>query len=182
MSGLRGEKMNDTEKIMKIFESDKTRIYTPKELEKEKKGESPDKKSRPPLLKVKRRTRVDKSKNSHVRVMRVKSPGNMPPPPLPLKEEIKGYDAEELRKEIEASEKIEKEKSPENLLSEVQEEKRRLEEEKAQLLRELKEKEKLIQKKGKEQKKESEVQEDEEEIPLEPKAIKSFTEERKKRK
>lgn len=90
-------------------------------------------------------------------------------------EDVAVYDAEELRKEIEGVELPEEEKTPEMLLTEIQEEKRRLEGEKAKLLKEIEQKERMIREK-------EEEKEEKEKPATKPKAIESFAKERRKRK
>jgi hypothetical protein len=95
----------------------------------------------------------------------------------PKFEDIKGYDAEELKKEIEGIKLSDKEeKSPEFILSAIQEERRRLQEEREKFRLEMEQKELMLKKK--------EVKEEEEEprVTLKSKAIKSFVKERRKRK
>lgn len=104
-----------------------------------------------------------------------------PPPPPPLEspefEDIEGFDVDELKKEIGVSELQEEEEHPEKILSEIQEERRRLEEERALFLMEISENEKkdtIVEES-------EEEEEEEEEIEPQPK-VKSFAKERRKRK
>jgi len=100
-------------------------------------------------------------------------PPEVGPPEL---KEVREYDADELRKEIDRERILEKgEKSPEMLLTEIKEERRRLEEERAKLRKEMKQKEKVL-------KKREEKEEEEEKSTKKPKGIKSFAKERRKRK
>ena len=95
-------------------------------------------------------------------------------PPEETDEEFEGireYDAEELKREIEKAEILEEGRTPDDILTQIQEERKRLEKEKAEL---LKEKEKIGKKLEKEEKEEKEEE-------VKPKPIKSFAKERKKR-
>jgi hypothetical protein len=105
-----------------------------------------------------------------------------PPPPPPPEEpselgEVEGYDSEELKKDIEATEIAEEgAKSPELILSEIRKERERLEEEKANFKKERE----LGKLKEKEDEEEEEIED--ERPPQKSKEIKSFTKERRKRK
>lgn len=101
-----------------------------------------------------------------------------PPPPPPELKEVKGYDVRELEAEI-GSEGIseEDERFPDDALSKIREERKRLSEERAAFLREQEEAEQKVSF----QKKEKIIEEEEQEPQVQPE-VKSFAKERRKRK
>ncbi|UCG69807.1 MAG: hypothetical protein JSV09_01940, partial [Thermoplasmata archaeon] len=106
-----------------------------------------------------------------------------PPPPPPPISRIKGYDAEELKKEIKDLEFLEKERTPEELLTKIKEERKLLEWERETLKEEIEQKERIMRKKVRKVELEEEGEEEEEEkTSAKPSAIKSFAKERRKRK
>lgn len=92
--------------------------------------------------------------------------------------DIKGYDAEELEKELSANGYLEGdiEKDPDEVLMEIREERQRLKEEREQFLKEIVEK----KREAKEATEEIAHQNNAQEIPTEP--VRSFARERRKRK
>ncbi len=107
--------------------------------------------------------------------------------PEEVPEDVEGYDAGELKEEIEDVELPEEEKPPEDLLSEIREERRQLEEDRAKFLKEMEQKErkmkaKKAKRKEKEMEKREEKEEKEKETLAKKGAIKSFAKERRKRK
>jgi hypothetical protein len=102
-----------------------------------------------------------------------------PPPPPPELKEVRGYDVRELEAEI-GSEGIseEDERFPDEALSKIREERKRLEEERAAFMREKEEAEQQVTF----SKKEKMIEEEEEQEPYEQPEVKSFGKERRKRK
>ncbi|UCF07884.1 MAG: hypothetical protein JSW28_09630 [Thermoplasmata archaeon] len=92
-------------------------------------------------------------------------------------EDVKAYDADELKRELMGTDILEEEKTAGEVLEEIKEERRRLAEERAQFLRDMDKKKKRMKSKPKKEKKK------EEKPPaLPPEPVKSFAKERRKRK
>lgn len=98
--------------------------------------------------------------------------------PLDDWEDIKGYDADELEKELAANHYLdgEEEKTPDDILTEIREERERLKDERQQFLKEIKEEKEQVKEAQEDAGLENEV------VKVPPEPVRSFAQERRKRK